>query len=102
MRQGDTAQSGGPADGVIARDEIARVLIDSLSSDAANRKTLELAAEAGPDQDDLTSTFAALRPDPTGALDGVEDTNTVPVDQEPARSLDDLSQIRQERSEGEP
>jgi uncharacterized protein YbjT (DUF2867 family) len=98
MRQGDTAQSGGPADGVIARDEIARVLIESLGADAANRKTFELAAEAGPEQDDLTSTFAALRPDAAGALDGVADTTTVPVDQEPAPFRDDLSRIRQERS----
>ena len=102
MRQGDTAQSGGPADGVIARDAIARVLIDSLSTDAASRKTLELAAESGPEQDDLTSTFAALRPDAAGALDGVADTHTVPVDHEPARFRDDLSRIRQEQPGGEP
>lgn len=63
MRQGDTAQSGTPADGAIARDEIARVLVDSLGSEAANHKTLELAAEAGPEQGDLTDSFAALRPD---------------------------------------
>nr|WP_246221911.1 MULTISPECIES: SDR family oxidoreductase [Gordonia] len=93
MRQGDTAQSGGPADGVIARDEIARVLVDSLSSDPANRKTLELAAERGAEQDDLAAVFAALRPDEPGALDGVLDTNTVPVDDEPARFRDDLSRI---------
>ena len=94
MRQGDTAQSGSPADGVIARDEIARVLIDSLSAEAANRKTLELAAERGSEQDDLTPVFAALRPDDPAALDGVLDTNTVPVEQEPARFRDDLARIR--------
>lgn len=93
MRQGDTAQSGGPADGVIARDEIARVLIDSLGTGAADRKTLELAADHGPEQDDLTSTFEALRPDVPGALDGVADTNTVPVDDEPERFRNDLSRI---------
>lgn len=63
MRQGDTALSGTPADGVIARDEIARVLVDSLSCDASSRKTLELVAETGPEQDDLTDAFAVLRPD---------------------------------------
>ncbi|GAP53617.1 NAD dependent epimerase/dehydratase, partial [Arthrobacter sp. Hiyo6] len=52
MLQGDRRQSGSPADGVIARDQIARVLIDSLAvmppttklsnsspSTAANRPT---------------------------------------------------------------
>jgi uncharacterized protein YbjT (DUF2867 family) len=95
MRQGDTGQTGTPADGVIARDEIARVLIDSLSADQANRKTFELAAETGPEQDNLTSTFAALRPDAPGALDGPADTNIVPLDDEPARFRDDLSRLRE-------
>ncbi|MGJ0184362.1 SDR family oxidoreductase [Corynebacterium sp.] len=90
MRQGDTDQSGTPADGVIARDEIARVLVDSLCTDAANHKTLELAAESGPEQDDLTSCFAALAADADGALDGAEDTNIVSVDDEPARFREDL------------
>lgn len=96
MRQGDTAQSGTPADGVIARDEIARVLIDSLSTAAASRKTLELAAENGPEQDDLTEAFAALRPDPPGGLDGAADTNIVPPENEPARFRDDLGRIRRD------
>jgi len=34
MLQGDRRQSGSPADGVIARDQIARILIDSLHIDA--------------------------------------------------------------------
>ncbi|MFV0461774.1 MAG: SDR family oxidoreductase [Nostocoides sp.] len=94
MRQGDIAQSGGPADGVIARDEIARVLIDSLGTDAANRKTFELAAEIGREQEDLTDAFAALRADAPGSLDGVLDTNLVPPEEEPARFRDDLQRIR--------
>ena len=93
MRQGDTNQSGGPADGVIARDEIARVLIDSLSTDGANRKTLELAAEVGLEQEDLTATFEALVPDMPGSLDGVLDKNQVPVAAEPARFRDELSRL---------
>ena len=93
LRQGDTAQSGTPADGVIARDQIARVLIDSLSADGANRKTLELAAETGAEQDDLTPDFAALRPDIPGALDGVADGNITPVRSEPHRFQEDLARI---------
>lgn len=34
MLQGDRRQAGSPRDGVIARDQIARVLIDSLHIDA--------------------------------------------------------------------
>lgn len=93
MRQGDTAQSGSPADGVIARDEIARVLVDSLGTDAANRKTLELAAATGEEQDDLTPVFAALRPDEPAARDGILDANVVPVDEEPARFREDLARL---------
>ena len=93
MRQGDTNQAGTPADGVIARDEIARVLIDSLGADAANRKTLELAAETGPEQHDLTPVFNALRADEAGSLDGVADGNIVPLSSEPARFQDDLRRI---------
>ncbi|QCB97891.1 hypothetical protein E5206_13975 [Arthrobacter sp. PAMC25564] len=57
MLQGDRKHSGSPADGVIARDQIARVLIGSLHIDAANHKTLELIADHGPEQDDLTTLF---------------------------------------------
>jgi uncharacterized protein YbjT (DUF2867 family) len=50
MLQGDKRQSGSPADGVIARDQIARVLIDSLHTDAADHKTFELIADHGPEK----------------------------------------------------
>lgn len=93
MRQGDTNQSGGPADGVIARDEIARVLIDSLSRDGANRKTLELAAEVGLEQEDLTDTFEALVPDAQGSLDGALDKNLVSVAAEPKLFRDELARL---------
>ena len=93
MRQGDTAQSGGPADGVIARDEIARVLIDSLSRDGANRKTLELAAEVGLEQEDLADTFEALLPDAQGSLDGALDKNLVSVAAESKLFRDELARL---------
>src|SRR5690606_17808751 len=70
FRQGDRAQTGTPADGVIARQQIAQVLVSSLSSAAANRKTLELVAERGPGQTDLDPLFSALQADADGALDG--------------------------------
>lgn len=93
MLQGDRRQSGSPADGVIARDQIARVLIDSLHTDAADRKTLELIAEHGPGQDDLTTVFASLTPDPHGSLDGAEDDVDLPVDNEPETFRRDLATI---------
>ena len=93
FRQGDTAQSGTPADGVIARDEIARVLVDSLTNQAADRRTLELVATDGPEQDDLTPLFAALTPDAPGALDGALDAATAPPAAEPQRFRDDLAAL---------
>lgn len=93
MRQGDTHQTATPADGVIARDEIARVLIESLSLDEANRKTLELVAECGEEQSDLAPEFARLRADGAGSLEGVLDGNLVPLTQA-QRFRDDLSRIR--------
>ena len=42
LLQGDTRQAGDPSDGVIARRQIAEVLVRSLGSDHALRKTFEL------------------------------------------------------------
>lgn len=94
MRQGDTHLAGTPADGVIARRQIARVLIDSLTNPQAARRTLELVAEHGPEQPDLGPVFGALEPDATGSLDGVRDTDNLPVSDEPQRVLDDLETVR--------
>jgi uncharacterized protein YbjT (DUF2867 family) len=93
MLQGDKRQSGSPADGAIARDQIARVLIDSLHTDAANHKTLELIADHGPEQKDLTTVFASLTADSSASLDGVEDNVNLPVDHEPETFRRDLSGI---------
>ena len=91
--QGDRRHSGTPADGVIARRAIARVLVGALTSDAARHKTLELVAEDGAAQPDLDPVFAALVPDPNGSLDGVEDVQNMPVDGEPADVRADLAAI---------
>jgi uncharacterized protein YbjT (DUF2867 family) len=94
MLQGDKRQSGSPKDGVIARDQIARVLIGSLHIDAADNKTLELIAEDGPEQEELTNVFASLTPDTSESLDGAEDTVDLPVSNEPERFRSDLATIR--------
>jgi uncharacterized protein YbjT (DUF2867 family) len=93
MLQGDRRQSGSPADGVVARDQIARVLIDSLRIDAANHKTLELIPDHGPDQEDLTAVFTSLSPDSDASLDGAEDIVDLPSESEPEMFRDDLAAI---------
>jgi hypothetical protein len=93
MLQGDTRQSGSPADGVIARDQIARVLIDSLHIAAADHRTFELVAEHGPGQEDLTTVFAPLTPDSGASLDAAEDIVDLPVDHEPEIFRADLAAI---------
>lgn len=93
MLQGDRRQSGTPADGVIARDEIARVFIDSLHTEAADHRTLELVAEHGAEQDGLADVFAALMPDAGGSFDAVADTIDLPIESEPEMFRDDLATI---------
>jgi uncharacterized protein YbjT (DUF2867 family) len=88
--QGDTRQAGNSSDGVIARRQIAEVLVSSLASNEALRKTLELVATKGPVQEDLDALFAALDPDSNSSLDGVRDTPNQPLEDEPQRVKDDL------------
>jgi uncharacterized protein YbjT (DUF2867 family) len=89
--QGDTRHAGDPSDGVIARSQIAEVLVHSLGSREALRKTFELSAVEGAAQDDLNPLFAKLEPDAIGALDGVRDAANMPVKDEPQRVQDDLA-----------
>jgi uncharacterized protein YbjT (DUF2867 family) len=94
LLQGDTRQAGDPSDGVIARRQIAEVLVRSLGSDHAMRKTFELIAVAGPAPDDFDALFAPLDADPQGALDGVHDMANMPLEDEPQRVRDDLDAVR--------
>lgn len=90
LLQGDTRHAGSPADGAIARHQIARVLVDSLASDASDHLTFELVAEHGPAQDDLDPVFGALDKDPVGSPDGVRDQANMPAEAEPDRVRKDL------------
>lgn len=90
LLQGDTRRAGNSSDGVIARHQIARVLVDSLASDDADHLTFELVAEHGPAQDDLGPVFAALDKDLPGSIDGVRDLVNMPAGAEPERVLKDL------------
>jgi len=69
------------------------VLVYSLGSEQALRKTFELVAETGPAPDDFDPLFASLDPDPEGAIDGVRDTANMPLDDEPQRVRDDLNAV---------
>jgi uncharacterized protein YbjT (DUF2867 family) len=91
--QGDTRHAGDPSDGVVARQQIAQVLVQSLTSDAARGKTFELVADRGPAPKDLASLFAALDADANGTLDAVRDADNMPLAAEPAQVREDLAQF---------
>jgi uncharacterized protein YbjT (DUF2867 family) len=93
LLQGDTRQAGDSSDGVIARRQIAEVLVCSLGSDQALRKTFELVAVTGPAPEDFDALFAPLEKDTRGALDGVHDAENMPLDDEPQQVRDDLDAV---------
>lgn len=95
--QGDTRKAGDSSDGAIARSQLAQVLVHSLTSDQALRKTFELVATKGPAQKDLDSLFSALDADQENALDGVRDTPNQPLEKEPKRVLDDIKAMSAHR-----
>jgi uncharacterized protein YbjT (DUF2867 family) len=90
LLQGDRRHAGDPSDGVIARRQLAEVLVTSLTCDEARRKTFELVAVKGPVQHDLRPLFALLEADATDALDGVRDLENMPLSEEPHRVRRDL------------
>lgn len=94
LRQGDTHWSGTPADGVISRTQIAQVLVASLTSSAATRKTFELVAEKGSAQMNLESLFSALPADPSNGYDAIGDWDNLPIANEPSKIVGDLKGIR--------
>src|SRR5581483_10755486 len=93
--QGDTRQAGNSSDGVIDRRQLAHVLVSSLTSKEALRKTFELVATKGSAQESLDPLFAALDPDSAAGFDGVRDTANQPFEAEPQRVKDDLRAIQQ-------
>jgi len=93
LLQGDKRHSGTPKDGAIERRQLAEVLVRSLTSDQAQRKTFELVSTKGPAQDDFDTLFGNLQPDPPGALDGVQDMDNMPLQDEPKRVREDLEAI---------
>jgi uncharacterized protein YbjT (DUF2867 family) len=94
LLQGDKRHSGTPKDGAIARRQLAEVLVRSLSSDAAVRKTFELVSAKGASQEDFDELFGRVEPDPAGALDGVQDEANMPLAEEPELVRDDLHAVQ--------
>lgn len=88
--QGDARHAGNPSDGVVARQQIAEVLVGSLTCEAARGKTFELVAEQGLAPRDLAPLFAALDADMPGALDAAHDAPNMPLAEEPAAVRDQL------------
>jgi uncharacterized protein YbjT (DUF2867 family) len=93
MLQGDTRHAGDPSDGVVSRQQIAEVLVRSLTSNAAQGKTFELVAERGSATTDFDALFASLGADAAGALDAIRDTPNMPLATEPARVREDLQRL---------
>lgn len=98
LLQGDKRHSGTPKDGAIERRQLAEVLVRSLTSDQAVRKTFELVSTKGPAQDDFDALFGNLEPDRRGAVDGVQDMNNMPLQDEPKQVREDLEAMIGTRS----
>jgi len=97
LLQGDTRQAGNASDGAVARGQIAEVLVRSLTSRHALRKTFELLATTGPALEDFDALFAPLEGDPRGSLDGMHDMANMPMVDEPRRVRDDLEAMLMDR-----
>lgn len=93
LAQGDTRAHLSPSEIGVSRVHIARVLVDSLTSAAANGKTFELYDQTGSEQEDLEAEFASLKPDSNSDTDGPLDNAGLPLNEEPTRVKEALSRI---------
>ena len=91
--QGDRRQTSDPSDGLIARRQIAEVLVRGLALEAAIGKTFELVAATGAAQEKLGPLFAALDEDHPDALDAAQDMPNQPLEKEPQHIQDDLRSL---------
>jgi len=90
MLQGDRRNARTPEDGVVARRQLAEVLVAALTAPDADRKTFELVADHGPAPAELQPLFKELAADPPGSLDGAADQTNMPLDDEPENVQNDL------------
>ncbi|MGF6372895.1 uncharacterized protein YbjT (DUF2867 family) [Paraburkholderia sp. RAU6.4a] len=94
LLQGDTRWASDPSDGVVSRQQVAEVLVRSLSTTAAAFKTAELVAEYGPATQDFDALFAPLAVDPPSAVDAARDVDNMPPEKEPLRVCQHLIALR--------
>lgn len=94
LLQGDTRWASDPSDGAVSRQQIAEVLVGSLSTPAAVFKTVELVAEHGAATKDSGALFAPMAVDTPGAIDAVRDVDNMPLDEEPAKVREHLVALR--------
>jgi uncharacterized protein YbjT (DUF2867 family) len=94
LLQGDTRWASDPSDGVVSRQQIAEVLVRSLSTPTAAFKTVELVAEHGPATQDFDALFAPLAADPPASIDAVRDVDNMPLESEPTRVREQLAALR--------
>lgn len=90
LLQGDTRWASDPSDGVVSREQIAQVLVRSLSTSNATCKTVELVAENGAATQDFEELFSSTQADADGALDGCGDKSNMPLADEPEWVRDHL------------
>jgi uncharacterized protein YbjT (DUF2867 family) len=94
LLQGDARWASDPSDGVVSRQQIAEVLVRSLSTSSATCKTIELVAERGPATQDFEALFAPMQADAPGSLDAVLDCDNMPLAEEPAFVRAELAAVR--------
>lgn len=94
MLQGDKKLIGSPKDGVISRRQIAEVLVRSLTSPSALRKTLELHASKGPAQENFEPLFASLTADRQGSIHGINDIDNMPLEDQAPHIQSDVKKIQ--------
>lgn len=89
LRQGDlvTGQPG------VDRRHIAQVLLEGIAQPSGARRTVEIFSTTGDPVTDFEALFAATQPDEPGVLDGVLDTNNVPLGEEPAQVQEDIARL---------
>jgi len=94
LAQGDTRANLNPAEIGISRKQIAQVLVESLTSPAANGKTFELYNKTGAAESDLEPLFAQLQSDNPSDPDGPLDKAGMPASDEPIRVLEALERVK--------
>jgi len=77
----------------VDRRHIAQVLLEGAAVPSGARRTVEVFSTTGAPVTDFEALFAATRADEPGVLDGVLDTNNVPLAEEPARVRDDIARL---------